>query len=200
MAAGGGNKDQQQENRQRNVNIGVACPDDDAVVVVEQQIAVQRIGPRPYRKKETEKSRAVGNGGGRNVPGPAVQMNSAEDQIHRSGRESTREQDQQHPGLDRNVDRQREEVETDVLVKLRIVLTVWHLVEEPKDRVPLTDLPHRDQQSDDEGHSQDEQAPRQQRRRRSEQPGRRPRQCQNRREARVAHYRKPKSSLPRKPQ
>ena len=60
--------DEQPENWQLNVDIGVACPDHDAVVIVEQQEAVQRIGPSLHREIETQQRGAMCDGGGRNVP------------------------------------------------------------------------------------------------------------------------------------
>ena len=142
------------------MDIGVACPDHDAVVVVEQQVAVQRIGPGLHCEIETQQRGAMCDGGGRNAPGPSVQIDFAVHEVYRSGHEGAQDQDQQHPVLERDVDRQREEVEADVFAEQRIVLAVRHLVDEPEDQVPLTGLAHRDQQSDDEGDSQDEQTPR----------------------------------------
>ena len=132
--------------------------------------------------------------------GPTVQIDFAVHEVHRAGHEGAQQQDQQHPVLERDVDRQREQVEADVLAEQRIVLAVRHLVDEPEDQVPLAGLAHRDQQSDDERDGQDEQTPRQQRGHKSKQLGRRPGQCPDCREARVERRRKPKPSLRGKPQ
>ena len=183
--SGGGKADEQPENRQLDMDIGVACPDHDAVVVVEQEVAVQRVGPGLHREIEPQQRGAMRDGGGRDAPGPRVRIDFAMHEVHRSGHEAAQEQDQQHPVLERDVDRKREEVEADVLVEQRIVLAVRHLVDEPEDQVPLTGLAHRDQQSDDERDSQDEQTPQQRRSRRSERPHRRRGQCPDGREARI---------------
>ena len=48
--SGGGDADQQPEHRQLDIDIGIAGTDHDAVVVVEQQEAIQRIGPGLHRE------------------------------------------------------------------------------------------------------------------------------------------------------
>jgi hypothetical protein len=144
------------------MDIAVARPDHDAVVLVEQQEAVQRVGPGLHCEIEPQQRGAMCNGGGRYAPRPTVQIDFAVHEVHRSGHEGAQDQGQQHPILECDVDRQGEEVEADVLVKQRIVLSVRHLVDEPEDQVPFTGLAHRDQQSNDEGDSQDKQTPRHQ--------------------------------------
>ena len=133
------------------------------------------------------------------VPGPRVQIDFAVRDVHRCGDESAQDQDRQHPVLERDVDRQREEVKANVLVKQRITLAVRHLVEIPEDQVPLTGLAHCDQQADDERDGQDEHTPLQQRRHKCQQVGRRPGQCPDCREAWGKRCREPKSSPRRKP-
>jgi hypothetical protein len=197
--SGGSKTDEQPENWQLNVDIGVACPDHDAIVIVEQQEAVQRIGPSLHREIETQQGGAMCDSGGRNVPRSAVQIDFAVHEIHRSGDESAQDQDHQHPVLERDVDRQREEVEANVPVKQRIILAVRHLVDEPEDQVPLTGLANRDQQSDHERNGKNDQMPLQQRRHKRKQIGRCPRQCPDSREVCGGHCRKPKPSPRRKP-
>ena len=103
----------------------------------------------------------MGDDGGRNAPGPPIQIDVAMHEVNRSGHQGAQEQDQQQPVLERDVDRQRKQVEADVVVEQRIVLAVRHLIDEPQDQVPLAGLAHRDQQSDDESDGQDEQTPQQ---------------------------------------
>ena len=79
---------EEQENGQLDMDIGVACPDHDTVVVVEQQKAVQRIGPGLHCEIETQQSGAMCDGGGRNAPGPSVQIDFAMHEVYRSGHES----------------------------------------------------------------------------------------------------------------
>ena len=54
-----GKDDQQPERRQLDMNIGVAGADDDAVVVVEQEVAVQGVSPGFDREKEAEQRGAM---------------------------------------------------------------------------------------------------------------------------------------------
>jgi hypothetical protein len=57
------------------------------------------------------------------------------------------------------LDRQREEIEADVLVEQRIVPAVRRLVDEPEDEIPLAHLANGDEQSEDERDGEDEQTP-----------------------------------------
>ena len=64
MVAATATPSEQQEHRQPDMDIGVAGADHDAVVVVQQQVAVQHVGPRLHREPETQQRRAMGDGGG----------------------------------------------------------------------------------------------------------------------------------------
>ena len=85
----GGKADEQPENGQLNMDIGVACPNHDAVVVVEQEVAVQRIGPGPDCEIEPQQRGAMCDGRGRYMPGPTVEIDFAY-KVHRSGHEGVR--------------------------------------------------------------------------------------------------------------
>ena len=56
--------DQQPEDGQCNMGIGVARPYHHAIVAVQQQIAVETIGPGLHREKEPQQRRAMGDGRG----------------------------------------------------------------------------------------------------------------------------------------
>ena len=79
--------------------------------------------------------------------------------VNRTGHQGGEQQDPQQPVLDRDVDRQRKEVEANVLVEQRVVPAVCRLVDEPEDEVPPAGLAHGDQQSEDERDGEDEQTP-----------------------------------------
>ena len=80
-------------------------------------------------------------------------------EVNRTGHQGGEQQDPQQPVLDRDVHRQRKEVEANVLVEQRVVPAVWRLVDEPEDQVPAAGLAHVDKQSEDEREGEDEQTP-----------------------------------------
>ena len=45
------------------IDVGIAGADNDAVVTVEKQVAIQTVRPRLYRKEEGEQHGAMGNSG-----------------------------------------------------------------------------------------------------------------------------------------
>ena len=59
-AANGRKPDQQPEDRQL-VHIRVACPHHDAIVAIQQEIAVQPIRPRFHGEEDAEQSGAMGD-------------------------------------------------------------------------------------------------------------------------------------------
>jgi hypothetical protein len=168
-----GEADQQPEYRQFDMDVGVAGPDHDAVVVVEQQVAVQHIRQRLHREIGAKQRRAVGEYRRREPPRLAVQIDLSVQHIDRTGDGGARQQDQHHPVLERAVDWQREQIESDVLAEQRIVLAVRNLVDEPQDQLPFADLRHGDQQCDDQSGCENQQAPWQQSRYGSEHASRR---------------------------
>ena len=54
------------------MEVGVAGADDDAVVAVEQQVAVEPVGPRLHHEVEAEQHRGMGEGGGRQAAAVGV--------------------------------------------------------------------------------------------------------------------------------
>src|SRR5262249_51927578 len=120
------------------MNVGVARSNDHAVVAVEEEEAVETIGPGLHREEETQQSGAMRDGCGRHPSASLVEHDVAMRPIHRTGDESAPDERQQHPILDRDIGGKREEIEADVLAVERIALSVWRLVDEPKDHVPVT--------------------------------------------------------------
>ena len=86
MAAAAASADEQPQDRQLDMEVGVAGADHDAVIVVEQQIAVEHVGPRLQREEETEQRRAVGDAAGE-TPAAAVEIDLAVHAIDRAGDE-----------------------------------------------------------------------------------------------------------------
>src|SRR5713101_4501783 len=99
------------------------------------------------------------DGCGRHPSAPLVEYDVAMRPIHRAGDESAPGERQQHPVLERDIGGKREEIEADVLAEKGIALSVWCLVDEPKDHVPVTGLAHGDQAPEDDGHPRDEETP-----------------------------------------
>jgi hypothetical protein len=156
------------------MNVGVACAHDDAVVAVEQEVAVQSVSPGLDREEGAEQRGAVGDGCGRDAPGLRIQLDVAVREIYCPSHERGQRKQPKEPVLDRDIDRQREEVEADVLVEQRIVSAVRRLVEEAEDKVPVSGLAPGDQKPEDDREGQDEKAPNPRRRLKSVRPARRP--------------------------
>ena len=188
----GGKDNQQRERRQLDMNIGVAGADDDPVIVVEQEVAVQGVSPGLDHEKDPEQCGAVRNRGGRNAPGRRIETDIAVREVDQAGHDAGQQKQPQQPVLDRDIDRQREEIEADVLVEQRIIPAVRRLVDEPEDEVPPAGLAQSDQQSEDDRHGQDEQTPRQRRRPKSVRPCPWPPRHLKGREARIECCRNPK--------
>ena len=150
MAPTAARTDEQPKRRQFDMNVGVSCADDDAVVVVEQEVAVQSVGPRLDHEEKAEQRGGMGDRRGRSAPGRRIEADVAVEEVDRAGHQTGEREQPEEPVLERDIDRQREEVEADVLAELRIVAAVWRLVKEPKDEVPAAGLARGDQQSEDD--------------------------------------------------
>ena len=87
-----GQRDEQPERRQLDMDVGVAGADHDAVVVIEQEVAVQRISPRLHQEEEADERRAVGDRRGGEAPARRIEADVAVHEIDRAGRESARSQ------------------------------------------------------------------------------------------------------------
>ena len=154
------------------MEIGVAGADDDAVVAVEQQVAVEAVGPGLHREVEAEQRRGMGEDAARQPSRPLVELDVAVRPIHDTGDCRAEDHEQQQPVLERDIGRQREEIEADVLAEHRIARAVGHLVEEAKHDVPVRELDEGGQQAEKDGHAGDEKAPRDVRRGVTEKPER----------------------------
>ena len=75
--AGGGQADEEPQHRQPDMEVGVAGADHDAVVAVEQQEAIESVGPGLDREVEAEQHRPMDDGGGRDAPGRRVELDVA---------------------------------------------------------------------------------------------------------------------------
>ena len=83
--------------------IGVACADDDAVVAVQQQIAVKTIGPGLHCEEKTGQRRAVGNRCRRHRSAVDVVFDVAVHPVDRSGKKRAQNEGEQHPVLDQDI-------------------------------------------------------------------------------------------------
>ena len=102
----------------------------------------------------------MGEGGRRQAARRRVELDVALHPIDSAGDGRAEEQQQQQPVLERDIGRQREEIEADVLAEHRIALAIGHLVEEAKHRVPVRDLDGGGQQAEQDGRAGDGKASR----------------------------------------
>ena len=137
------------------MDVRVARPHDHRIVVVEQEEAVEPIGPSLYREEETEQDGAVGDDPGRRRP-MLVERDVAVRPIYCAGDKGAQYERQQHPVLERDIGRKREEIETDVLPIEGIALSVRRLADKAEDHVPVASLAEGDQGREDEQSSRDE--------------------------------------------
>ena len=143
------------------MDVGVARADHHPVVAVEQQIAVETVGPGLHREEEAEQHRAVGDRCRRHRPALGVVLDVAVDPIDRSGEERAQEEREQHPILDDDIGGQRKEIEADVLVVERVIRAIGHLIEEPQEDAPVVDLSPGDKHGEEAGAAGDDEGPRQ---------------------------------------
>ena len=153
--------DHQPQARQPHMDVGVARADDDAVVAVEQQIAVEAVGPGLHREQKTGQRRAVRNHRRRDRAVVSVIFDVAAHPIDRSRKQRAQDDGEQHPVLDRDIGRQREKIEADVLVVERILRAIRHLVEKLQEDAPVAGLACGDQHSEQTRTERDVPGPRQ---------------------------------------
>src|SRR4051795_9191487 len=182
------------------MDVGVARPHHDPVVVVEQEEAVEIIGPGHHDEEQPQENGTVDYGCGR-YPLPSLgEFDVTVRPIYRSGDGNAQVKDQQHPVFEREQGGKREKVEAEILAVEGIALSVRRLVEETENQAPFGSLDFGDRDSDDDGDPGDEPTPWELRKpecRRLRQPsGPRPNGCG----APVEGYRKPWPSLPGVPE
>ena len=83
--------------------IGVASADDDAVVAVEQQIAVEAVRPGLRREEKAEQRRAVSNRCRRHRSVVNIVFDVAVHPVDRSGEKRAQNECKQHPVLDEDI-------------------------------------------------------------------------------------------------
>src|SRR5262249_44838949 len=140
------------------MNVRVCRSHDDPIVVIKQQEAVQPIGPSFHREKEPEQTRAVSDDEGKGRP-VLDEGQHAIGPIDSAGHESTRDDDQQHPILERNVGGKREEIDADVLSEDWIALSVWRLVNEAQGYLPVAGFAQSYQSCENDRNPRDEETP-----------------------------------------
>ena len=141
------------------MDVGIACAADHAVVAIEQEIAVETVGPGLHREQETGQRRAVGNRGRRHRSVVNVVFDVAARPIDRSGEQHAHDDREQHPVLDRDIGGQREEIEADVLAVERIVGAVRHVIEELQEDAPVAGFRRADQRCEQARGERDEPRP-----------------------------------------
>src|SRR3981189_37556 len=130
------------------MNVGVACADHYSVVAVEQQVAIETVGPRLHDKEKAEKHRAVGNCCRRYRPSLGLVFDVAMHPIDYSSEERAHEEREQGPIFDSDIGGQRKEIESNVFVVKRFVRAIRHVIEKLQKKAPVADLFPAHKQSD----------------------------------------------------
>ena len=126
------------------MDVGVARADHHPVVAVEQQIAVETVGPCFYREEETKQHGAVGDCCWRHRWALSGMFDVAVYPIDRSGEERAQEKREKHPILGCDIGRQRKEIKADVIAVEWVVRAIGHLIEELQEDTPnCSPLPRR---------------------------------------------------------
>src|SRR5215471_13199132 len=123
------------------MDVGVARADHHPVVAVEQQIAVETVGPGLHREEAAEQHRAVGDRCRRHQSARGVELYVAVHPIDRAGEERTQEKREQYPIFNDDIGWQRKEIESDVLVVERVVRAIGYVIEEPQEDAQLWTSP-----------------------------------------------------------
>src|SRR3981081_4102718 len=131
------------------MNVGVACTDHYSIIAVEQQVAIETVGPRLHGKEEAEKHRAVGNCCRRYRPSLSLVFDVAMHPIDESSEERAHEEREQGPIFDGDIGGQRKEIESNVFVVKRFVRAIRHVIEKLQKNAPVADLSRGDKQSDE---------------------------------------------------
>ena len=141
------------------MDVGVARANDYPVVAVEQQIAVETVGPGLHCEKEAEQHRAVGDCCRRYRPALNGILDVAVYPIDRSGEERAQEERKKHPILNCDISGQRKKIKADVIVEEWVARTIGHLIEELQEDAPIVDLSPGNKRREDTGAADDCDAP-----------------------------------------
>ena len=119
--------------------ISVTCANDDTVVAIQQEITVESISePRPSptkRRASNAEPCAITVGDIRSMM--HVVFDVAVHPIDRRSEKRAQNKCEQHPVFEKDIRQQHEEIETDVLVKERIVGAVGNVIEKLQDGAPI---------------------------------------------------------------
>src|SRR4029077_7314313 len=122
------------------MDIGISRPSDHAVVVIKQEVAVERIGPSLHGEQEPEQSGAVCKGRGGYPPASLVDSDVAMRPIDGARGHCAQHERRQRKVLERHQGWKREEIEGDILAIEGIAFAVGHLANELKRYVPVAGL------------------------------------------------------------
>src|SRR5262245_52131010 len=130
------------------MDIGVTRADDNPVIAVMQQIAIESVRPSLYDEEAAEQHRAVSNRYRRHRPGLGAVVDVAVHPVYRSGEKGAQEERDQHPILNDNKSRQRKEIEANVRIEEWVIRAVGHLIEEPQEYDPVMGFSPSDKRSE----------------------------------------------------
>src|SRR6195256_6020065 len=141
------------------MNVGVACTDHYSIITVEQQVAIETVGPCLHGKEKAEKHRAVGNCCRRYGPSLGLVFDVTMHPIDESSEERAHEEREQGPIFYSDIGGQRKEIESNVFVVKRFVRAIRHATEKLQKNAPVADLSRGDKQSDESDAASDSEAP-----------------------------------------
>src|SRR3974390_3499699 len=122
------------------MDVGIACADHYTIVAIEQQIAIESIGPGFDCEKESKQHRTVSDHCRRHRPTMNVVLDVAVNQVDRSGEERAQKEGEKDPILDCHIGGQCKEIEADILVVEWVACAGRYLIEEPQEDRPVVDL------------------------------------------------------------
>ena len=122
------------------MDIGIAGTHHHAVIAVEQQIAVETVGPGLHRKEQAEQHRAMGDRGWRDRSALGVIFDIAPDPVHHSREQRAQKERPQQPVLDSQIGGQRKQIEADVPAEERIACAKRCLMEVTQEHSPIVNL------------------------------------------------------------
>src|SRR3982074_3796168 len=110
------------------MNGGVASTDHYSIIAVEQQVAIETVGPRLHGKEKAEKHRAVGNCCRRYRPSLGLGFANPAHPINYSSEERAHEEREQGPIFHSLLGCHRTQTQSIVFVLKRFVRAIRHVI------------------------------------------------------------------------
>ena len=140
------------------MDIRIGRPNDDAIVAVKKEVAVEPIRPGLDSEEKTQQGGAVGDHPGRRRH-TGAEGEIAMRKIDCAGEKGAQNKRQQHPVLDRNIGRKRKKIKPDILPVEGIALSIGRLPEKAEDGIPRSNLAKGHEGSEDDRAACNDKAP-----------------------------------------